>query len=292
MTGPREARASAAGTPRTSWFSLAAAGLATLVFIGSAGAQQTEDPPAFALQRPTIRTGEPIFQFNGRDLTGFTTFLKGHGGDDPNRVFTVQDGVLRISGQDFGAVTTAESYSNYLLTVEWRWGTATWPPREKAARDSGILVHCVGPDGASGGMWMQSIECQIIEGGCGDLILVPGKDKPRLTVETRTGRDGQLYFEPSGEASTRDSGRFNWWGRDPAWKDVLGFRGRRDVEKPAGDWNLVEVVCRGDTITPIVNGLVVNAGRGASQLRGKIQFQSEGAEILIRRIEIRPLLDP
>src|SRR5581483_9157195 len=103
---------------------------------------------------------------------------------------------------------------------------------EKAARDSGILLHCVGPDGAAGGQWMESQECQIIEGGCGDFIMVGGRGKPKLTVETRTGPDGQPYYEKGGTAQTRDSGRFNWWGRDPNWKDTLGFRGARDVEKP------------------------------------------------------------
>ena len=39
-------------------------------------------------------------------------------------------------------------------------------------------------------------ECQIIEGGCGDFIMVGGNgDKPSLTCETRLGPDGQLNFE-------------------------------------------------------------------------------------------------
>ena len=157
------------------------------------------------------------------------------------------------------------------------------------ARDSGILLHCVGPDGAAGGNWMESQECQIIEGGCGDFIMVNGREKPSLTCETRVGPDRQLYFEKGGKAVTRNSGRFNWWGRDPAWKDVLGFRGSRDVEKPAGEWNRMEVICDGDSITNIVNGYVVNVGTKSSLTKGKIMFQSEGAEIFFRKIEVRPL---
>ena len=63
----------------------------------------------------------------------------------------------------------------------------------------------------------------------------------------------------------------------------------RHVEKPAGAWNRMEVVCDGDTITNIVNGFVVNRGTGSSHTEGKIQFQSEGAEIFFRKIEVRPL---
>ena len=116
------------------------------------------------------------------------------------------------------------------------------------------------------------------------------REKPSLTCQTRVGKDGQFYFEKGGKPVTRDSGRFNWWGRDPAWKDVLGFRGSRDVEKPAGEWNRMEVICDGDSITNIVNGYVVNIGTKSSLTKGKILFQSEGAEIIFRKIEIRPLV--
>ena len=52
----------------------------------------------------------------------------------------------------------------------------------------------------------------------------------------------------------------------------------------------MEVICDGDTITNIVNGYVVNVGTQSSLTRGKLIFQSEGAEILFRKIEIRPLV--
>jgi hypothetical protein len=249
-----------------------------------------QEVPAFARLRPEVRTGEPILQFNGKDLTGFYTYTKRHRYEDPQKVFTVQDGMVRVSGEDFGGLATSGNFSHYHLVVEWKWGEKTWAPRVDRARDSGILLHCVGPDGAAGGQWMESIECQVIEGGCGDFIMVGGKGRPRLTCETRIGPDKQLYYEKGGEEVTRDNGRYNWWGRDPAWKDTLGFRGARDVENPAGQWNRMEVICDGDTITNIVNGYVVNVGTKSSLTEGKILFQSEGAEIFFRKIEIRPLL--
>ncbi len=196
--------------------------------------------------------------------------------------------MIRISGEEFGGLTTKDEFHDYHLVAEWKWGERTFGSRKQAARDSGILLHCVGPDGAAGGNWMESQECQIIEGGCGDFIMVNGREKPSLTCETRVGPDGQLYFEKGGKAVTRDSGRYNWWGRDPSWKDVLGFRGSRDVEKPAGEWNRMEVICDGDSITNIVNGYVVNIGTKSSLTKGKIIFQSEGAEIFFRKIEVRP----
>jgi len=248
------------------------------------------DVPAFARELPRFKSSEPVLAFNGKNLDGFYTYLHDNKYEDPKKVFTVQDGVIRVSGEEFGGFATKEDYANYHLVVEWKWGEHTSGARKDKARDSGILLHCVGPDGAAGGHWMQSQECQIIEGGCGDLLMVAGKEKPSLSCEIRIGPDKQFYYEKGGMTVTRDGGRYNWWGRDPAWKDVVDFRGSRDVEKPRGEWNRMEVVCDGDTITNIVNGYVVNVGTKSSLTKGKIQFQSEGAEIFFRKIEVRPLV--
>lgn len=254
--------------------------------LGTLAVSLGADSPA-----PPVKSGDPVLRFNGKDLNGFYPYTHDHKYEDPNQVFTVRDGLLIISGEEFGGVATSGNFSDYHLITEWKWGERTFAPRKKNARDSGILLHCVGRDGAVSGHWMESIECQIIEGGCGDLLMVGGQGKPSLTCRVKVGADKQLTFDPKdGTPVTRDGGRFNWWGRDPAWKDVLGYRGNQDVEKPAGEWNRMEVICDGDTITNIVNGVVVNVGTKSSHKQGKIQFQSEGAEIVFRTIEIRPLI--
>jgi hypothetical protein len=259
--------------------------------LGRQTGASAQEVPSFARELPAVRTGEPVLRFNGKDLSGFYTYLHESKYDDPKGVFTVKDGVLDISGEDFGGLTTRDEFHDYVLIAEWRWGDRTFGSRKRNARDSGLLLHCVGADGAAGGNWMESQECQIIEGGCGDFIIVGGRDsKPSLTCETRVGPDSQLYYEKGGKPETKNAARFNWWGRDPAWKDVLGFRGGRDVEKPAGEWNRMEVICDGDSITNIVNGYVVNAATGSSLTKGKILIQSEGAEIFFRKIEIRPIV--
>jgi len=197
--------------------------------------------------------------FNGKDLSGWYTFTS-HGDAsidpyaDPNGIYKVEDGVIHISGEKFGCLTTKEEYSDYRLRLEVKWGDKKWPPRdrEETPRDSGILMHCVGPDQ----VWMKSIECQIQERDFGDFFLVGG-----TTIEV----DGKL-----------EKGR------------VVRTK---DVEKPHGEWNVVEVVCDGDSITNIVNGVVVNTGVKASVARGKIVLQSEGAEVFYRDITITPLKD-
>ena len=243
--------------------------------------------------------GGTVKLFNGKDLTNFYTYLKGVGKNkDPDKVFTVQDGMIRVSGQTFGCFTTEKEYADYHLIVEFKWGQKTWPPREKATRDSGILLHCVGEDGAAGGSWMESIECQMIEGGTGDFILVgvKGRPAPGLTVEAEyrptfyKGKERkEAYYKPGAPPKDFKGGRINWYGRDPHWDDVLGFRGKEDVEKPVGEWNTLECVCAGDTITNLLNGKVVNKGTKASHTKGKILFQSEGAEVFFRRIDLKPV---
>ena len=275
--------------PRPHLFLLMVACVAWLPFASACAGDPPAGVPKFALQAPSVASEAPVFQFNGKDLTGFYAYTRDHKYDDPKKVFSVVDGMIRISGEEFGGVATCGNFGNYHLVTEWKWGQKTWPPRTDKARDSGILVHCVGPDGAGLGQWMEAQECQIIEGGTGDFIMVPGLEKPSLTCETRTGADGQPYFEKGATPITRNSGRYNWWGRDPAWKDVLGFRGSRDVENPPGEWNRMDVLCDGDTITVYLNNRLVNVGTKSSLTMGKIQFQSEGAEIFFRRIEVRPL---
>jgi hypothetical protein len=237
-----------------------------------------------------IQPEQTITLFDGSSLDGFYTYLRDNKFEDPKSVFTLADGLLRISGEEWGAITTRNEYTNYHLVAEWKWGDKTWGDRKEKARDSGILLHAVGPDdGGKGRFWMQSIEYQIIEGGTGDFILVAGPEKPSMIAEVRHGANEQTYWEKGGEKLTRDSGRFNWYARSPEWRDEINFRGEEDIENPVGEWNVSEVLCDGDSITAILNGKVVNYATGASQIAGKLQIQSEGAEIFFRKIELRPI---
>ncbi|RIH66475.1 DUF1080 domain-containing protein, partial [Mariniphaga sediminis] len=66
---------------------------------------------------------EIISLFNGKDLSGWYTYLEGRGRDsDPKGVFTVSDGIIRISGEEWGSLTTGKEYANYHLTLEFKWG--------------------------------------------------------------------------------------------------------------------------------------------------------------------------
>ncbi|MDG1278306.1 MAG: DUF1080 domain-containing protein [Algoriphagus sp.] len=246
----------------------------------------------FSQGRSNTYVKNKVILFNGRNLDGWYTFVQNRVRDiDPKNVFTVQNGMIRISGEEWGGITSNEEYENYRLIVEFKLGGKTFAPRLENARDSGILLHSIGEDGASDGIWMHSIECQLIEGGTGDFIVVgDGSENFSITSPVAPEKQGSSYvFQPKGELATINRGRINWYGRDPNWKDVIDFRGSQDVEKPVGEWNKVECIVDGDEITIYLNGILVNHASNVKPSRGRIQIQSEGAEIFFRKVELRPL---
>ncbi len=216
---------------------------------------------------PKYKLGPKIRLFNGKNLDGFYTYLKKDGlNNDPNKVFRIENRTVHVSGTDYGYFVTKKEYENYYLTAEFKWGEKTHPPREGKARDSGILFHVVGPDQ----VWPKSIEFQMIEGGTGDILMV---GNTMLTVK------GQ----------TKDRGRFDRFEKGP-WKDVVGYRDpKREVEKPHGQWNRVEMWAKGGTVLYLVNGVLVNEGTNAAITKGKILFQTEGAEVYFRNLILRQI---
>lgn len=238
------------------------------------------------------KAGKTIKLFNGKNLDGWYTFLKDRGRDkDTKSVFTVKDGMIHISGEEWGCITTNEAYENFSLIVEFRWGGKTCEPRLNNARDGGILLHSTGMDGGYSGTWMHGIECQIIEGGTGDMLVVgDGSDHFSITCPVAAEKQKSSYlFKQNGDTVTIHGGRINWWGRADDWDDIKDFRGKQDVEKPLGEWNTMECVADGKNIAVFLNGVLVNRAMNVLPSKGRIQVQSEGAEIIFRRIDLTML---
>lgn len=228
--------------------------------------------------------------FNGRDLTGWDTYLRTPEGSeemepiglnkDPYGVFTVNNGAIRISGQVWGAIITKEEFENYHLRFQTKWGEKKWPPRENALRDGGLLFHSSGPNDYGSKCWMRSNEMQIQEGEIGDFHNVgAGTSEFQLSKTTVNGEEVEQY-DPFAEFKRYDrrvyrSGNF---------------------ESPHGEWTTGEMVARGADAVFIVNGFVVNrlynmyrTDLHHQTTKGKIQFQSESAEVYHRNIDIRPV---
>ena len=121
-------------------------------------------------------------------------------------MFRVTGGMLHVTGDGLGGLVTNKEYRDYHCVLEIKWGVRTWGNRIDRTKDSGLLVHSIGADGGYNGIWMPSIEAQIIEGGFGDFILVSGNDKDgnpvplSLTSETGPRPRRRSHLERGREA--------------------------------------------------------------------------------------------
>jgi hypothetical protein len=259
------------------------------VFLAAVAGSLRGDAPKDAPVSPT----EMIRLFNGKDLSGLTTWLRDSKRDDPKNVFSVKDGVLHISGDGFGYVATDKPYRDYHLIVEYKWGTKT--DGGKFVRNSGILLHGVGPDGGAGGTWMSCIECQLAQGCVGDLIVIRGKDADgrvipvQLTADVADGPDKKPRWTRGGEARVFTNRQLWWSKHEPFFKELLDTRGKDDVESPLGEWTRVEVRCEGKRIAVSVNGTTVNEAYDVFPAAGRILLQCEGFELFVRKFELYPL---
>jgi Domain of Unknown Function (DUF1080) len=250
--------------------------------------------------------------FNGKDLAGWDTWLgrphkltdvpglsRNDQGEyvqpvglnrDPRSVFSVVDvdgaPAIRISGETYGGLITQQEYENYHLRLEFKWGTKRWPPREQAVRDSGCCYHSIGPNDESYGFWMKSFEFQIQEGDCGDFYSLAGVIADAEAVP-RTPEDpkSDLIYRKGAPMVVGTTKRIV---KDP------------DNERPTGEWNAIELYCLGQTSVHVVNGKVNMIltglrhkveGREIPLTRGRIQLQSEAAEVFYRSIAIRRITE-
>lgn len=239
--------------------------------------------------------------FNGKNLQGWDTYIgppydslqnKFSGESpglnvDPSGLFSVvqEDGraAIRISGEHFGGISTKSAFANYHLRLEFKWGKKKWHPKKGSARDSGLLYHAVGPHAGDGAFWMRSQEFQLQEGDCGDYWGVAGAFAD-IPARKKNGND--YVYDPGSSLLTFKE-------NTPIGRHCIK---NPDAENPSGTWNTIDLYCSGDTSIHMVNGEVTMilynlrqaTGEKISPLtKGKIQIQSEGAEVFYRNISIR-----
>ena len=210
--------------------------------------------------------------FNGRDLSGWT-FFAGDVNPPPADTWSVVDGVIHCTGKPNGYIRSDGRYSNYRLTVEWRWVPVP-PPVDSQGRarnrNSGVLLHMQGVDA----IWPKSIEAQLMETNAGDFYVIGGVE----TNELEAMRNEAIAKAGDDEdAKKRAAGNRRM------------ARKQSSSERPVGEWNRYEIICRGDSVTTIVNGVEQNSTTGVTVSEGHICLQSEGAPIEFRNVRLEPL---
>src|SRR5437667_4349216 len=131
---------------------------------------------AFAPLFVRAQEPEPVQLFNGKDMTGWTFFLKDEKAKMQD-VWSVGDGVIHCKGNPVGYIRTKEKYTSYKLKVEWRF-----PGK---AGNSGVLLRVQEPDK----VWPKSIESQLNSGDAGDIWNIDKfamKTDPARTKDRRT----------------------------------------------------------------------------------------------------------
>lgn len=201
---------------------------------------------------------------------------------DPKKIFSIKtengETILHVTGEIYGALSTKESFSNYYLEMEFKWGDRKWIPRIEAKRDSGILYHCHGEHGAFWDVWKSCIEYQVQETDMGDLHELAG---PNCKSRFRTLDAKSHVFDPESPSP---------WVE---WEGHLSAS--HEPDRPHGEWNRLEVYVLNDTAIHVANGVVLLAVIDAVDLSGKsltsgqIQIQSEAAECYYKNMRISPI---
>lgn len=128
-----------------------------------------------------------------------------------------------------------------------------WPNADAPSPNSGIILHVNGPDR----IWPDGYEFQL-KGGLAGEIVAFRQDLPGGITSPRDGFKRAKRTQPASE-------------------------------KPLGAWNVAEVLCRGDSLEILVNGVRQNLAESLPVSSGAIVLQSEGFPIEFRQLWIEPL---
>jgi hypothetical protein len=119
------------------------------------------------------------------------------------------------------------------------------------ATNSGVFIHTQTPDT----IWPSCFEVQLMGGNAGDFIC-------------------------SGSADMKE--------RSDKAKRVIAKKTASN-EVPVGEWNTMEVICKGNTIEVYINGVFQNKATETSFSKGYLCLQSEGKDIEFRNVFVSKL---
>lgn len=163
----------------------------------------------------------------------------------------IEDGILKCSGTPRGYLYTNDSYTDFTMTLQWRW------PDKKSEGKGGVLIDMSGENK----IWPKSLEAQINAGGAGDFWAL---DRYKITGAPE--RTKTLNH--------------------PQYGNLINIVKMEAAEKPAGQWNFYKIIAKGSDVTLIINGKIVNKAKRTKTSGGKLCITSEGTGIEFRDIKI------
>jgi hypothetical protein len=238
--------------------------------------------------------------FNGKDLSGWDSFLSTNDKEppflinqDPDKVIQVIDGTIHFYKDQCpdsivpeGILYTTSEFANYRLRLEFKWGGKKYAQRKNRKPNSGLMFHVQQPSG----FWPTSIECQISEGSVGDIYAQNyawfSTTLDSFVVDSFSGKSFPRYAE--------NGKQFDYGGNQTSMR----LMNLRRFDNSDG-WNTVEIIVKEDSATFIVNGqlsaklwnirfIPPNKPENARKMnKGRIALQAEATEIIFRNIEIK-----
>ncbi len=169
----------------------------------------------------------------------------------------VEEDILICTGLPIGVIRSEKEYENFIMHIEWR--------HMEAGGNSGTFVWSKAIPGKN--RLPDGVEVQMLELDWVNQNLRDGVKPPDAFVHGELFGVGGVEVIPD----------------NPRGKRSKSIENRC---KGKGEWNTYEVVCADGTIKLSVNGKFVNGISQASQKRGYICLEAEGAEIHFRNIKI------
>ncbi len=175
----------------------------------------------------------------------------------PN-TWSVKNELLLCTGNPIGVMRSEKQYENFMLHVEWK--------HLEPGGNSGIFVWSAAKPGEENRL-PDGIEVQMLELDWVNLNKQNGETPPIAYVH------GEL-FGVGGVKTVPDNPR--------------GERSKsiENLCKGKGEWNTYDVICVDGVVKLSVNGKFVNGLSKATQKKGYICFESEGAQIHFRNFKI------
>jgi hypothetical protein len=168
-----------------------------------------------------------------------------------------EDNVLICTGLPIGVIRSEKEYENFMMHIEWR--------HMEAGGNSGTFVWSKAQPGEN--RLPDGVEVQMLELDWVNQNIRNGEKPPIAYVHGELFGVGGVEIVPDNPRGVRSKSIENRC-------------------KGKGEWNTYDVVCVDGTIKLSVNGKFVNGISKASQKKGYICLEAEGAEIHFRNLKI------
>jgi len=169
----------------------------------------------------------------------------------------VENDILVCTGLPIGVIRSEKEYKNFIMHIEWR--------HMEAGGNSGTFVWSNAEPGDN--RLPDGVEVQMLELDWVNQNARNGEKPPIAYVHGELFGVGGVEIVPDNPRGVRSKSIENRC-------------------KGKGEWNTYDVVCVDGTIKLSVNGKFVNGISKASQKKGYICLEAEGAEIHFRNIKV------